>query len=51
MESGQGGGDPPVAAVLSRPPAAAPAPVAKRAPAAKPAKPRQPTYVAGAGEG
>jgi hypothetical protein len=46
-----GGEDTPVAAVPSPAPAAAPAPVAKPAPAAKRAKPRQPTYVAGAGEG
>jgi hypothetical protein len=49
-----GGEDTPVAAVPSPAPSAAPTPAAKPAPAGgggKPAKPRQPTYVAGAGEG
>ena len=49
-----GGEDTPVAAVPSPAPSSAPAPAASPAPGSgggKPAKPRQPTYVAGAGEG
>ena len=49
-ELNAGGEDAPVAALPSPVPVAAPAPAAKPAPV-KPAKPRQPTYVAGAGEG